>query len=273
MKISQFACYPLGLSLTHFGFDLFSLPSLDDTSPSFTTLHSPYQPRRSNLELPVNTLAIDLATYERSLFSAGMRGPMQDPKTGGSRVSGVTLSLEQLLTSLTWPLNAPNTPLGPDQLPQKQRPFVIPPYMAHNSGNDALMALFAFQKLMDPFDTPVPTIKPKKHKHGHGNGNGMGMGMMGMGMVGPPMPMSPMPMMMNYGMAPPNPAFLSSGMPTMMRTSSAYDLSSEFGQMNMARSSSAPNHLSMPTTGRGNDKDRGTRRNNSQQSTGDDVGR
>jgi len=199
---------------------------------------------------------------------------MQDPKTGGSRVSGVTLSLEQLLSSLTWPLNAPNTPLGLDQLPQKQRPFVIPPYMPNNSGNDAFMTLFAFQKLMEPFDTPVPTIKPKKLKHGHGM-PGMG-GMIGMGMVGPPMgPMSPMPMMMNYGMpmAPPNPAFLSSGMPTMTRTSSAYDLSTEFGQMNMSRSVSAPNHLTMPISGKGNDRDRGTRRVNSQPGITDDAGR
>lgn len=90
-------------------------------------------------ELPHNILLIDTAVFERSLFSAGLRHLMPDPKTNKPRAPGSTLSLENLLRSL---------------------PAEIPCQL-HNSGNDALMCLFALQKLLDPENTKVPTkVRP-----------------------------------------------------------------------------------------------------------------
>lgn len=85
-------------------------------------------------------LIIDTASYERSLFSMGGRGAMEDPRTGQSRVSGSTLSLGNLLSSLKVDVQC----------------------AMHNSGNDAFMCLFALQKLLDPANTPVPKTRERK---------------------------------------------------------------------------------------------------------------
>jgi len=85
-------------------------------------------------------MVVDTSAFERSLFSSGHRGTMVDTKTNKPRTPGSTLSLEALLRSLS------TTPI---------------PCQLHNSGNDALMCLFAFQKLLDPDNTPLPTPKAR----------------------------------------------------------------------------------------------------------------
>jgi hypothetical protein len=64
---------------------------------------------------------------------------MLDPKTAQPRLAGTTLSLLDLIDSF------------------RLKPELH--WQTHNSGNDAFMALFAFQKLLDPDNTPTPTIK------------------------------------------------------------------------------------------------------------------
>ncbi|TFK65046.1 hypothetical protein BDN72DRAFT_801578 [Pluteus cervinus] len=54
------------------------------------------------IKIPHNVLIIDTASFERSLFNAGYRPPMLDPKTNNKpRLSGTTLSLENMIRSFT----------------------------------------------------------------------------------------------------------------------------------------------------------------------------
>ena len=157
---------------------------------------------------------------------------MPDPNTGKTRDQGTTLSLGNLLLSFTIPMlrassPAPSLPAAgteeqahtstpPDgpaqtqtqtqqQQPQQQiaqLPIVLPRCIMHNAGNDAMLCLFALQKLLDPAGTRVPSVKkgrvgrpgagqqqqPQQQQLGNTAGvyvNGMGMnGMVAMnGMV------------------------------------------------------------------------------------------
>ncbi|KZT30967.1 hypothetical protein NEOLEDRAFT_1126655 [Neolentinus lepideus HHB14362 ss-1] len=92
------------------------------------------------LRIPPNMLIIDTASFERELFNAGYRGPMTDMKSGQARRQGSTLSLGNLLASLKVDVQC----------------------TLHNSGNDAMMCLFALQKLLDPENTKVPTMRGRQ---------------------------------------------------------------------------------------------------------------
>jgi len=85
------------------------------------------------IKIPHNVLVIDVAAFERQLFTSGQRGPMKDP-AGKSRGQGSALSLLALLQSLSIDLQC----------------------TLHNSGNDAFMSLLALQMLLSPEDTKVP---------------------------------------------------------------------------------------------------------------------
>ena len=108
---------------------------------------------------------------------------MPDPNTGKTRDQGTTLSLENLLLSFTIPMlrassPAPSLPAagteeqtqtstppdGPAQIQTQQQqiaqlPIVLPQCTMHNAGNDAMLCLFALQKLLDPAGTRVPSVK------------------------------------------------------------------------------------------------------------------
>ena len=171
-----------------------------------------------------------MMVYERALYSAGLRGVMTDPKTEKSRLSGSSLSFENFLLSLTIPItpNSPNAdrrPLSP--LPQPISPVVLPQCTLHNAGNNALMCLFALQKLLEPTGTSVPTIKARGPKPGIGGA----LMINSAAAVGGPMKLNggqPSPSMQYPGFAF---ASLTNSMPRMP---SAYDLASEFGQMQIS---------------------------------------
>ncbi|KIJ66579.1 hypothetical protein HYDPIDRAFT_38903 [Hydnomerulius pinastri MD-312] len=91
------------------------------------------------IKLPHNVLTIDTSTLEHSMFTAGERGTMHDPKTGKLRAPGSVLGLGGLIRSLGIEL----------------------PCAANNAGNDAFMVLVAFQKMVDPEGTVVPEPKGK----------------------------------------------------------------------------------------------------------------
>jgi hypothetical protein len=91
----------------------------------------------STVELPHNVMIVDTSAYEREMFSAGLRGTMQDAKSGKPRTAGSTLSLENLLRSLK---------IEPSRM-----------CMLHNAGNDAMMSLVAFQMLVDQSSMTLPT--------------------------------------------------------------------------------------------------------------------
>ena len=180
-----------------------------------------------------------MMVYERALYSAGLRGVMTDPKTEKSRLSGSSLSFENMLLSLTIPFapgspNADKQPLSPQ--PQPIPPVVLPQCSLHNAGNNALMCLFAFQKLLEPAVTLVPSIKPRGSKPGIAGGHMINNGVT----AGGSMKINgrtPSPSM-HY------PGFTFATLPTsnpMQRIPSVYDLASEFGQMqiNMPRASFA----------------------------------
>jgi hypothetical protein len=80
-------------------------------------------------------LVIDIAAYERQLFVAGQRGAMTDVKTGKPRANTSTLSLDNVLRSLGIDVQV----------------------VLHNSGNDAFLAMLAFQMLLAPESTIVPS--------------------------------------------------------------------------------------------------------------------
>jgi hypothetical protein len=158
-------------------------------------------------ELPHNVLTVDIATFERALFSIGERRAMQDPRTGQLRASGSTLSLGSLLSSLKVDVQC----------------------AMHNSGNDAFMSLFALQKLLDPENTPVPDMKARNKA----------MGIVGMASPGLPMYPSPsMPMMTGpaytgYAIAAPMPLSINRTFPGAgaAYTNGFLAPAEEFGQM------------------------------------------
>ncbi|KIP04321.1 hypothetical protein PHLGIDRAFT_36980 [Phlebiopsis gigantea 11061_1 CR5-6] len=88
------------------------------------------------IKIPHNVLIVDTSLYERQLFTAGHRGPMQDP-AGKPRAQGSSLSLSNLLQSLG--VDVQCTP--------------------HNAGNDAFVALLALQTLIDPANTKPPAMR------------------------------------------------------------------------------------------------------------------
>ncbi|KAH9486138.1 hypothetical protein JR316_0000202 [Psilocybe cubensis] len=143
------------------------------------------------IRIPHNTLIVDTMIYERNLYANGFRGVMPDPKSDKPRLSGSNLSLENLLYSLTLPTssNSPSPDSGQRQ-PSPLPPVVLPQCTLHNAGNDALMTLFAFQKLLEPRGTQVPTLVKKAKANGSGfsnkfnaiHGGGMPVGMMPMSM-------------------------------------------------------------------------------------------
>ncbi|KAG6911406.1 hypothetical protein DXG01_016503 [Tephrocybe rancida] len=146
------------------------------------------------IKLPHNMLVIDTATFERVLHSSGQRGIM------GERSPGSTLSLENLLRSFST-----------HPLPGAPAPAVLPTVMMHNAGNDAFMALFALQMLMDPEGTTAPVVK--KGRIGRPGGGS------------PPTPL-------------PRPRSVMLASPVMMGyqavaqpSNGSYDLAGEFGNM------------------------------------------
>lgn len=169
-----------------------------------------------------------------------------DPKTEKPRASGSSLSFENFLSSLTVPFvpNSPNTEKQPI-LPQPQ-PIVLPPCTLHNAGNDAFMCLFALQKLVEPNGTLVPSIKKSR---------GPKPGMVGSLMINNAATAAGS-MMMNGGAPSPNMhygfAFATMNSPvtsaSMPRLPSAYDLASEFGQMQISlpRAASGGVYLTSP---------------------------
>ena len=172
-----------------------------------------------------------MMVYERALYSTGLRGVMIDPKTEKSRLSGSNLSFENFLLSLTIPFapNSPNVdkqPLSPQ--PQPISPVVLPQCTLHNAGNDALMCLFALQKLLEPTGTSVPSIKSRGPKPGIAGGLMINNAAVAAGGS------------MNFRTPSPNihyPGFAFMTIPTSNsnpRMSSAYDLASEFGQMQIS---------------------------------------
>jgi len=95
------------------------------------------------IKFPANMLILDAATFERSLFKAGYRGSMLDPKTGAPRLTSSSLSLENLVRSF-----------GIRQLDGAP---------AHNSGNDAFKCLFSLQMMLEGVEgTAVPPLKIKR---------------------------------------------------------------------------------------------------------------
>jgi len=118
-------------------------------------------------------------------------------------------------------------------------PVIIPNVVMHNAGNDAVMALFALQMMLEPTLTKAPTVvvKPRQIRPGYvPNPAVMGMG------VSNSLPV--MPMSMAMAMPPP---MMSNGYLVMVPTplaSPSNDLSGEFGQMQLEaarlRSSTSP---------------------------------
>lgn len=222
--------------------------------------------------IPHNTLIVDTMIYERNVYANGFRGVMPDPKSDKPRLSGSNLSLENLLYSLTLP-SSPNSPSGPGQRqPSPQLPLVLPKCTLHNAGNDALMTLFAFQKLLDPRGTQVPTLVKKAKTNGSGFSNGHTSKFNAIHGAGMPVGIKPMPMpismsmpaakgtsssVLNSSVSMPmmnitgtSPAAYYAGFTAIMpslslphasgngngnlaRVSSTYDLADEFGQMQL----------------------------------------
>jgi len=206
------------------------------------------------IKIPHNVLIIDTMVYERALYSAGLRGVMMDPKTEKPRINGSSLSFEHFLFSLTVPFvpNSPNTEkqtlLPP---PQPITPGLLPQCTLHNAGNDAFMCLFAFQKLLEPMGTSVPSIKKGRGPR-PGIASSLMINTMAAAAAGS-MNGAPSPNMHYPGFATFSPMTTSASMP---RLSSAYDLASEFGQMqiNMPRATSGGVHLTSLGHARPTDK-------------------
>lgn len=215
------------------------------------------------LEIPHNVLLLDTAAYERMLHSSGFRGIMLDPKTNKSRQPGSTLSLENLLRSfVTHPLSPEGQGAG-GMDGAGGTPVVIPNVVMHNAGNDALMALFALQMMLEPTLTKAPTVvvKPRHIRPGYvPNPAVMGMG------VSNSLPIMPVSMSMPMSMPPP---VMSSGYLAMVPTplaSPSYDLAGEFGQMQLEATRSRSRSPASPRVfgsmnGTGNVSMRGSWRN------------
>ncbi|KAH8835049.1 hypothetical protein DL96DRAFT_1489226 [Flagelloscypha sp. PMI_526] len=108
------------------------------------------------IKIPHNMLIVDTASLEKALFTIGERPPMLDPtKPGQARQPGSVLSLENLLVSFT-------LPSSDTTFTHLHRPIVLPDCLLHNAGNDAFLGLFAFQMLMEPEHTAVPTTKSSR---------------------------------------------------------------------------------------------------------------
>lgn len=163
-------------------------------------------------------LVIDSMIFERLLYSNGTRGVFLDRKGDKPRSPNSNLSLEHLLYTFTIPLSPNPAATGSGPIPPKQMPIVLPNCTLHNAGNDALMCLFAFQKLLDPTSQAVPTVK-KSFSAAKAS----------------PMPLQ-MPLAMQMPvqiLVPPSATFPRLSVGNMQRPASAYDLSSEFGQISM----------------------------------------
>ncbi|KAG6864937.1 hypothetical protein C0991_006208 [Blastosporella zonata] len=174
------------------------------------------------IKLPHNMLIVDTATFERVLHSSGLRGIMIDPRTNAPRVPGSTLSLENLLRSFTThPI--PASPTG--SVPPVVSPVVLPNVMMHNAGNDALMALFALQMLLDPTGTQAPAVK--RGRIGRPGGTPPG------GVSPITLPLSrPRSMALGSPMMEHSPPFVRTvTMPMMATPTGSYDLAEEFGNM------------------------------------------
>ncbi|KAG6825263.1 hypothetical protein H0H92_004257 [Tricholoma furcatifolium] len=217
------------------------------------------------IKFPHNMLMIDTATFERVLHSTGMRGMMTDPRTNAPRVPGATLSLENLLRSFTTnPL--PHSPKGEvSPSPGTGTPtslIVLPNVMMHNAGNDAFLALFALQMLLDPAGTKVPTLK--KGRGGMNGFNSMNGAMIpsmpSMPMLAVPVPVMPgarpLSMMGSSPVMPmvPGPIPLPSPVPAVMPgvnpvVSGSYDLAAEFGAMKVGQAGEKEKDVWMTGTG------------------------
>ncbi|KAF6761336.1 hypothetical protein DFP72DRAFT_1062334 [Ephemerocybe angulata] len=146
------------------------------------------------IKLPSNMVVLDTAILERAMYGSGHRPVMMDPKTEKPRVTGTTLSLENLLISFTLPpLSLPNghhrrhsrnLNASDDSSPERNAttpsghpgggggtpsvtvqtvPIVLPQCKLHNAGNDAFMTLFAFQQLMEPHVAhKTPSVKQQQ---------------------------------------------------------------------------------------------------------------
>lgn len=154
---------------------------------------------------------------------------MSDPKNlNKPRVPGTTLSLENMLRSfITHPMPVPTSS---EDGPSYAAPVAIPRVMMHNAGNDAFMCLFALQMLLDPAGTAAPTIK--KTRVGRPS-SGTPMGPNGNGHMIPG-PIADIPARFSgFAMVIPSPT---ARIVTPPR--SPYDLSAEFGQMQVERTRS-----------------------------------
>lgn len=108
-----------------------------------------------------------MATFERSLYATGAHGIISDPKTERPRTSSCTLNLEGLLRSIQQPqshcppvsANNSSSSLPSSTTPRLSPPVIIPQCSLVNSGNEAFMMLFAFQMLLDPLGTRIPTVR------------------------------------------------------------------------------------------------------------------
>ncbi|KAG6883997.1 hypothetical protein C0993_002222, partial [Termitomyces sp. T159_Od127] len=161
------------------------------------------------IKIPHNILTIDTAIFERVLHSSGARGIMLDPRTNQPRAHGSTLSLENALRSL---------PAAPHHHPVTM----------HNAGNDAYMALYLLQALLDPAtQPPAPKAKVKGRPGVSGRGAG---GVIPM-MVPSPL-VIPRPLSMSILMDSNNPTST-----PVQRTPvvGCYDLAQEFGAMRVER--------------------------------------
>ncbi|KAG6872115.1 hypothetical protein C0995_012892 [Termitomyces sp. Mi166 len=170
------------------------------------------------IKLPHNLLIIDTASFERALHSTGALGPTIDPRTNQPRTHGSTLSLENVVRSL------------PDG------GTLLQSVTMHNAGNDAYMALFVLQALLDRgTKAPVPKVQQQQQvKKGIGRGAG--------GRPSPPMPTPtsmprPRPMSMSMVGGPMIMVDSSPGLstPVSFQRSSYYDLAEEFGAMKVER--------------------------------------
>lgn len=135
-----------------------------------------------NIEIPHNALLLDLCIFERSLFLEGYRPAMPDPYLSPTTsaltprtTSTPPLTLTYLIQSFTmFPVivdpTAPPTNSGngkADAAPYRplRQPVVLPPFWPswmNNSGNDALLCLWALQMLLEPTKTEVPTPGGRK---------------------------------------------------------------------------------------------------------------
>ncbi|KAG5729185.1 hypothetical protein E4T56_gene13989, partial [Termitomyces sp. T112] len=198
------------------------------------------------IRLPHNLLAIDTAIFERALHSSGARGLMLDPRTNQPRVQGSTLSLENVVRSLG------NTPQGEVSMTSP-----LPGVTMHNAGNDAYLALYVLQALLDPgTKAPVPKVKKPGLGSAAGAGSAAGLGrgagagagrrpnsMAGLTTPAPivvpmPMPMPiPRPLSMVLGTVFEAPSTPVSGAAPSPRTPvmGGYDLAEEFGAMKIEK--------------------------------------